>query len=121
MSHYEKNRREIWMSDDQWECFELIALIFGGFNHTFGRVSESWNGDGIRFVVKNVCLSTIDYSDLTLAVVASHDRMIRLCISPSSSGSLAITCQKRHKRKGDIREIVPTIEDAILTARNKYN
>ena len=109
--------REEWMSDDQFECYRLIGEVSGGFNHTFGKVSQC--GNGIRFVCKSRDLATYDYDTLTVAVVLAHDRCIRFAVEASSSGKLAFVVHKRGYREGDVSYIHPTLESAARKIRGR--
>ena len=104
------------MSNDQWECYQMLGDLFFGFHRITGKLHE-W-GSGIKLNTTNVnSFATFDFNRLTRAVVMAHDRMIRLEICPSGPGMLGITLFKRHVRKGSMYERHPTIEDAIKTIR----
>ena len=110
------SKRLDWMSDDQWECYEMLGNLFLGFHHVTGRLHEC--GTGIKLNTTRVgSFATFDFDGLTRAVVMAHDRMIRLEICPSGPGMLGITLFKRHAREGRMHERHPTIEDAIKTIR----
>lgn len=111
-----QSERLDWMSDDQWECYQMLGNLFFGFHHITGKLHE-WGG-GIRLNATNVdSFATFDFDGLTRAVVMAHDRMIRLEICPSGPGMLGITLFKRHAREGRMHERHPTMEDAIKTIR----
>lgn len=117
---WEDSYREDWMTDDQFECYQLLADIAGGFNHLHGRVKNS--GCGIRINTESLInnMATFDFDGLTRAVVMAHDRMIRLQISASCQGMLAFTAHKRKSRSGRMHHRHPTIEQAIQNIRGRY-
>ena len=111
----DKYYRKPWMSDDQWECALMVSDLRGGFHHIDGGFKPC--GVGLEVNTRYGCWSTYDYSDLTRAVVLSHDRMIRFQIAPSGPGMLKLRLWKRHVREGRMHERHPTLEDAITTIR----
>jgi hypothetical protein len=107
-----------WMSADQWECFEMLCDLCRGSQHIGGKVKPA--GRGILVNLKyGFHAATWDFNDLTRAVVMAHDRCIRFEISPSGPGMLQLSMHKRHSRDGGMSERHPTLEEAILTIRNK--
>lgn len=110
--------REKWMSDAQYECWEMLADLFGGFHHLHGKVHE-W-GDGIKFNSSTAGnkFATYDFNTLTTAVIMAHDRCIRFAIEPSGPGLLALVLHKRPYREGHKFERHPEIQEAIDTYDN---
>jgi hypothetical protein len=111
------NHRKEWMTDDQWECYQLLADIFLGFHHIHGKLHK-W-GSGIK--LNCTCVShfaSFDFDGLTRAVIMAHDRCIRFEVCPSGPGMLGIVLHKRHCRDGRIDEKHPTIEEAIKKLRD---
>ena len=107
-----------WMSDDQWECFEMLCDICGGAHHIGGKVKPS--GAGITINISfGFHAASFDYNGLTMAVIMAHDRCIRFEIRPSSPGRLRLFFHKRNSRVGDISQRHPTLEEAIKTIREK--
>lgn len=101
-----------WMTDDQYECYEMLADLFLGHHHVTGKLHE-W-GTGIRLNTSQTgSMASFDFAGLTRAVIMAHDRMIRLSIEPSGPGMLGLVLHKRHKREGSMSERHPTIEEAI--------
>lgn len=112
MNAEEKYHRKDWMSDDQWECWQMIRDLFFGFHHVHGKLHE-W-GYGIALNTSQTgSFATFDFDGLTRAVLMAHDRMIRFSIEPSGPGMLKLVLHKRHKRDGYMSEKHPTIEQAI--------
>lgn len=115
MAEYSDYRKD-WMSDDQWECYQMLADLFLGFHHISGKL-HNW-GTGIKLnTTQTGSFATFDFNNLTRAVIMAHDRMIRFEIEPSGPGMLGLTLFKRHTREGLMHERHPTIEDAISSAR----
>jgi hypothetical protein len=110
--------RKDWMTDDQYECFELLADLFRGFHHVYGEPREF--GHGIALNIRSHRLATFDFDALTTAVFLAHDRMIRIEIQPSGPGMVKICLHKRHKRDGMMYERHPTIEEALATYRKRF-
>lgn len=108
------NNYKEWMSDDQYECACLYADIVGGFHHIYGRF-KPW-GEGITINVPGTWAS-FDFNQLTKIVILGHDRMIRVCIRACNPQYFKLELFKRHKREGLISERHPTIEEAIVIAR----
>lgn len=115
MSDNEKYNRLEWMSDDQWECAELVADLMHGFHHISGKFEE-W-GSGIEINTTHGRLATFDFDGLTRLVVLAHDRCIRAEIRPSGPGLIKIILHKRHIREGRQSEKHPTLEDNISRIR----
>ena len=112
--------RKDWMSDDQWECYEMLADLFRGFHHITGKLHEFSSGIALNTTNSNM-FATYDFDGLTRAVVMAHDRMIRFEIAPSGPGMLKLVLFKRHKREGDLmRERHPTLEDAAALIRKVH-
>ena len=113
---YSEAYRKDWMTDDQWECYQMLADINGGFHHLHGKVHE-W-GYGIKFNTWHTSgLSTFDFDLLTRAVIVAHDRMIRFSVVPSGPRMVGFELFKRHSRSGSMSERHPTIEESIKRIR----
>lgn len=63
-------------------------------------------------------LATWDSSRLTRLVIAAHDELIRVEVSPRAFRYLAIEMWPRKGREGFMHERHPTIEEAIESFRN---
>ena len=110
--------RKPWMSDDQWECYQLLADLYLGFHHVHGAVHE-W-GNGIKFNTHITRLASTDFDGLTRLVFLAHDRMIRVEVVPSGPRMIGLTLHKRHRRDGGMSQRHPTIEQA-LEAWRRHN
>jgi len=107
-----------WMTDDQWECAQLLANVHHGFNHMFGKI-HPW-GKGIK--LNSTCsnnLATYDFNGLTRLVVLAHEQLIRVEITPSGPGMIGFIAHKRHSRDGRMHERHPTIEQATQDLRKQ--
>jgi hypothetical protein len=104
--------RKDWMTDDQWECYEMLADLFRGFHHIHGKLHECGRGIALN-TTQTGSFATFDFDGLTRAVLMAHERMIRFSIEPSGPGMLKLVLHKRHKREGMMSERHPTIEGAI--------
>jgi len=101
-----------WMTDDQWECYQMLADLFLGFHHINGKL-HNW-GNGIKLNTSQTgSFATFDFDGLTRMVLLAHERMIRAEIAPSGPGMLGIILHKRRSREGRMYERHPAIEDAI--------
>jgi hypothetical protein len=101
-----------WMSDDQFDCFEMLCDLFGGSHHVSGSVKE--HGTGIENnTTQTGGFATFDFDKLTLAVLMAHDRCIRFSIEPSGPSMLKLVFHKRHEREGRMHKYHPTIEQSI--------
>jgi len=110
--------RKDWMSDDQWECAEMLADLYGGFHHLYTDIKD--HGYGIEISVPFFRLATFDFSALTIAVFMAHDRMIRLSLGQSGPHMVKLVLHKRHKRDGRFHERHPTIDDALASYRESF-
>jgi len=104
-----------WMTDDQFECFDMLCDLFGGAHHIQGKVKPC--GAGIETNSRHCGFSTFDYNTLTKAVVFAHDRCIRFGIEPSGPGLLKLCLHKRHQRDGRMYERHPTLEEHANSIR----
>lgn len=110
--------RKPWMTDDQYECYELLADLFLGWHHVHGGLHE-W-GNGIKFNTYISRLASTDFDGLTRLVFLAHDRMIRVEVVPSGPRMIGLTLHKRHTRDGGMAERHPTIEQALATWRERW-
>ena len=110
--------RQVWMTDDQYECACLFADVLGGFHHLPGKI-KPW-GDGIQLNVLGSWAS-YDFNQLTRIIVLGHDRMIRVEVGPSGPRLFRVCLHKRHTREGSMAKKIPTIEDAIKEIRGRLN
>ena len=108
-----------WMTDDQWECFELLCDLCKGAHHIGGKVKEWGNGIAVNLRT-GFYASTFDYNGLTDAVFLAHDRCIRFEIEPSGPGMLRLVFHKRHLREGDMCRRHPTLGQAIVSFRRRF-
>lgn len=102
MSDDEKYYRADWMTDEQWECAQMLADLAGGFHHC-DKIKEF--GSGIE-TNRAGELATFDFDGLTRAVVMAHDRAIRFAVSSSGPGRIKLILHKR-KREGSISQRHP--------------
>ena len=105
--------RKDWMSDDQYECHQLLADIVGGFHHIQNKVKKY--AFGIETSI-NSGWATYDFDQLTRLVVLAHDRAIRAEISSSGPRMFRLALWKR-QRDGRMSERHPTMEKAIERIR----
>lgn len=106
------------MSDDQWECAEMLADLYGGFHHLYSEVKR--HGTGVELNTSAFRLATFDFSALTSAVFMAHDRMIRFGVESSGPRMVKLVLFKRHKREGRMHERHPTIETALALHRERH-
>lgn len=110
----EKELRKSDMSEQQFQCFELLCELFHGAHHV-PRI-HSW-GTGIRCSISSGKLSTFDFDYLTRLVVLAHDHCVRAEITSSGPRLVGIVLHKRHGRTGGMCDRHPTIEDAISSMK----
>lgn len=112
--------RKSWMSDDQWECYQMLADVFGGFHHVHGGLHPWGGGIALNSYQAASKLATFDFDYLTTAVILAHDRMIRFSVESSGPRMVKLVLHKRHTREGQMSERHPTIEDAVSRVRQVY-
>jgi hypothetical protein len=104
------------------EVADLLGDVFRGIYHLSHRALHKveWsNPHCIRIVLGNY-LATWDSNELTLLVVLSHDRMIRIELRGVGPGYTEITFHKRKTREGLLMERLPTMERHIKLIRNQF-
>lgn len=106
-----------WMTDDQEECYQLLADLYQGAHHLGGVVKE-W-GTGVQLNTSRD-FSTFDFNLMTVLVVLAHDRMIRAEITHSGPGLVRVCLWKRKSRGGRMYERHPTLESHIQQIREEY-
>lgn len=115
----EKRARDVpWMTDNQWDCYLLVADVFGGFHHMNDK-PKPW-GSGIKLSEDIHRMSTFDMDSLTNLVFYAHDQCIRVQLAASSPGMVGIILHKRHCRVGDISRRHPTLEFAVQKWREYH-
>ena len=110
MTDTRDQRRQNWMTDDQWACAEMLAEVVRGHHHINGTI-HPW-GDGIKVSVPAYGWSTFDFDKLTRLVVYAHARAVRVEIVPSAPRRIGMHLFKR-KRDGGIWARHPTLTDAL--------
>lgn len=117
IQYFYKNEYK-WMTPDQFECLQFLSDLFYGMNHVYGII-RPLGDSGITINARNCCnfFGTVDYNNLTRAVIMAHDRCIRFSIEPSGPQMLKLCISKRKKREGQLHERHPTIEQAVLDIR----
>lgn len=108
-----------WMTDDQFECLQMLADLCGGMHHVGGTVKPC--GTGILINISyGFHAATFDFNGLTTAVLMSHERCIRFEICPSGPRMLQLRFHKRHTREGEMHKRHPTIETAIESYKKTW-
>lgn len=98
-----------WMTDNQWECMQLLGDLFLGFHHmNISNVKPS--GNGIAYTVYHWTPATFDCNDLTRLVKLSHDWCIRSSLTAVRNGVMKIELYKR-KREGAMHQRHPMWKD----------
>lgn len=108
-----------WMTDDQFECLEMLSDLCGGMHHVGGNIKPCGKGILIN-ITYGFHAATFDYDGLTKAVLMAHERCIRFEIAPSGPRMLQLQFHKRHKRDGQIHERHPTIEESIEQYKKRW-
>ena len=118
IQRYRENEYK-WMTDDQFECLQMLSDLCGGMNHVGGNIKPCGKGILINLTY-GFHASTFDYDGLTKAVLMAHDRCIRFEILPSGPRMLQLHFHKRHKTDGRMYERHPTIETAIEEYKKRW-
>jgi hypothetical protein len=100
--------RKPWMTDDQWNCAQLLSDAFGGF-HNMKEMKPC--ADGVRVILRQRDLGTYDFGQLTHIVVLAHVRCIRVSICLAGMYLEARAYQR--KRTGSTWERHPTLPQAL--------
>ena len=99
-------------------CARVLARAYRGIHHVpYWRRRKPW-GNGIAVSVQGR-MATFDFDVLTRLVVAAHDECVRVEIVPGGPGLLKVCLHPRKDRVGPVWERHPTIEDAIVRARDQ--
>lgn len=109
-----------WMTDEQFECFEMLCDLCKGAHHIGGTIKPFGKGIAVNLRY-GFSAATFDFSGLTEAVILAHDRCIRFEIEPSGPGMLKLVFHKRDGREGAMHERHPTLEQAVEVLRKPYN
>lgn len=116
---HEKYNRHDWMSDDQWQCMELLADLFHGFHHVDSERVRVF-GTGISYNMRET-FATFDSNFLTRLVLLSHQQCIRASILPSGFGYIKVALHKRHSREGSMCQRHPDLNDLIEMCKTLIN
>lgn len=108
--------RQDWMSDAQWACAELLAVVYGGHHHL--RPVKAF-GVGVAMNIWRGRLATFDFDGLTHLVVLAHDRAIRVEIEPAGPSYVKLVLHFRGKREGKFSERHPTLEEHVKDLRGR--
>lgn len=108
------------------EAVKFFSLFFGGEHHIPGN-RKLWGAEAVRphgtgfYIETRECLSTYDFSNLTMFVVMCHDNRFRGEIKPSSFGSMKMCIWKRCDEPGSVTRHHPTMEENVARIRNFVN
>lgn len=104
------------------EVADLVGNVWRGIYHlpTSSLKKVEWSNTDTMSIVVSSYLSTWDSNLLTILVILSHDRMLRLEIEGVGPGYMRINFSKREIREGSTSKCLPTIEDHIKLIRNHY-
>ena len=103
--------RRDWMTDDQYECYKMLADLFDG-DHHLEKVKPC--GVGIKMNTRHG-FSTFDFAHITKAVIMAHARLIRFSVEPSGPGMIKLVLHKRTSA-GRMWERHPGIDELIALA-----
>lgn len=96
----------------------LLDEAYQGIYHIEDKLKQTdWANDYcITVLVPNSNMATWDFNTLTMLVVRSHDRMLRMSIHSHHQHWLKLVFHQR-QREGDFSRRIPTIEDHIALIR----
>ena len=114
----EQPYRKEWMSDDQYDCYRLLADVVGGFHHIYNPVKSC--GSGISTNIHGSWAS-FDFDELTRIIIGGFDRMIRVEIAACNMQYFRLILHKRHTREGSSTQRIPGLEDHIGVVRKRLN
>jgi hypothetical protein len=95
---------------------DLLGDVWRGIYHldTPALQRVDWMDDySIRFILSYRNLATWDGQELTMLVVLSHDRLLRLDIDAVAPHRIELLFHQRKEWNGDISEGMPTVEQHI--------
>jgi hypothetical protein len=101
---------------------DFLGDMFYGIYHLDSKALQrvEWsNTHHIIFRLGWRCLSTIDFDELTILVVLSHDRNIRVSIDAATHRYLEFLFHQR-ERGNNTMDQMPTLEDHIERVRARY-
>ena len=100
---------------------DILGMVWNGLYHIDPRIIKKTLWDDPYCISVNIMqsLSTCDFNELTELVILCHDETIRLNISPSMRYIRLLFHQRT--REGSFVERHPTIEEAILKCRERWN
>lgn len=101
--------RRPWMTDDQWRCAQLIAVVFGGFHH-LPEFKEC--ADGVRVLLDKRELATWDQDHLTALVFRAHVACIRISVGVAGM-KLEVRGYARDPKATSIMRRHPSLLEAI--------
>jgi hypothetical protein len=100
----------------------LLGDCFAGIYHLEDSDLKKvdWSSSNfISFLLRGRDLATVDGSALTMLVVLSHDRMVRVSINPHSYRAIELMFHPRSSRSSDdaCYKRLPTMEDHMAMIR----
>ena len=99
---------------------DILGMVWNGLYHMDPAQLKKTRWDDTYCISINIMqsLATYDFNELTELVVLCHDQAIRLCISPHMRYLQLLFHQRT--REGQFNERHPTIEEAILRCRGRW-
>lgn len=121
-SDWIKSSLKVDMSPLGVEVADLIGDVWRGVYHLrFGQLKRvNWSDKNCIEINLGEDFATWDFNTLTILVVLSHDRMIRVEMRGISPGFTKMYFTKRKFRTGSTSTRLPTIEEHIQLIRNHY-
>lgn len=100
---------------------DILGVVYAGIYHIDQRALDKvdWTHKGWIEIKLRDSLSTWDFNRLTALVIACHDAAVRVEIDGNSWHMLLLRFHER-KRRGDMFERHPTIEDVVTKWRERF-
>ncbi len=110
------------VSEVGYRVADLLDLWLGGLHHLdhSAAVKANWWDHYVELKWRCRALTTFDSDNLTRLVFLSHDKLIRVDVSPLTIGMFSFMFHGRHSRNGGLCDRFPTLETQVEQWRKYY-